>query len=180
MATNKPVSGSIRRTVTTLKKVWNMASCTCGADGNNLSKILPNETSNIPRAKAANMNSMTPEQLKSKWIRAVRLALVPLVTPAMMATTQEPMLEPMVRKIPWLMSISPVTTMAKAMEVITEELWMMAVNNVPSNTRSKGLLILARKVLMPSRAAKDSIDPLISSRPTKSNPKPARMPPKVL
>ena len=38
--------------------------------------------------------------LKSRWIAAVRLALVPLVMLAMMETTHEPMLEPIVRKMP--------------------------------------------------------------------------------
>ena len=74
----------------------------------------------------------------------------------------------------------PVTTIARAMEVITEELWIIAVNIAPRRTRRIGLLIPARNFLTPSRAANDSIDPLISSRPTKRSPKPARMPPSVL
>ena len=40
------------------------------------------------------MEKRTPKQLKKRCINAVRLAFSPLVTPAMMATTQEPMLEP--------------------------------------------------------------------------------------
>ena len=54
------------------------------------------------------------------------------------------------------MPIRPLTTMASAMEVITEELWMMAVNTAPSRTSSKGLPMPARKVFTPSRAANDS------------------------
>ena len=119
----------------------------------------------------------TPLMLKKRCIRAVRLAFWPEVRPAMRATTQEPMLDPIVRKMPWSMLISRVTTIARAMEVITEELWMMAVSKAPMRTSSTGLLMRARKSFTESRAAKSDIDWLIRSRPTKSIPKPVRMPP---
>ena len=78
------------------------------------------------------------------------------------------------------MPMSPVTTMVSAMDVITEELWIMAVNSAPRSTSKTGLRMPARNVLTPSRAAKDSMEPLISSKPTNSRPKPARIPPTVL
>ena len=76
--------------------------------------------------------------------------------------------------------MSPVTHIASAMDVITDELWIMAVIMAPVITSSNGLLMLARKSLTPCRAAKSFIEPLISDRPTKSIPNPARMPPHVL
>ena len=76
--------------------------------------------------------------------------------------------------------MSPVTTIANAMEVITEELWMMAVKSAPSRTSMIGFRMPERKVLTPSRAANCSIDPLINSSPTNRRPNPARIPPTVL
>ena len=70
-----------------------------------------------------------------------------------------------------------VTTIASAMEVITEELWMMAVSRAPMRTSSTGLLMRARNIFTESSAAKSDIDWLIRSRPTKSIPKPVKMPP---
>ena len=75
--------------------------------------------------------------------------------------------------------MSPVTTIVRAMEVITEELWMMAVKIAPMSTRSIGFPILARKVFTPSSAAKSPMEVLIRESPTKSIPKPARIPPIV-
>ena len=75
--------------------------------------------------------------------------------------------------------MSPLTTIARAMEVITDELWIIAVKMAPSRTSRIGLPIWARKILTPSRLAKSFIEPLISERPTKSIPKPASMPPIV-
>ena len=65
------------------------------------------------------------------------------------------------------------------MDVITDELWMMAVNSAPISTSRIGLPMDARKVFTPSRAAKSFIEPLIRLSPTKSIPKPARIPPRV-
>ena len=65
------------------------------------------------------------------------------------------------------------------MDVITDELCMMAVNIAPMRTRSIGLLIAARKVLTPSRDAKSDMELLIRDRPTKSIPSPDRIPPHV-
>ena len=85
--------------VMTLKKVWNMASCICGAFGNHFPKRVPKlQTPPVAtRSKRAmSKNMQTPITLNIRWMRAVRLAFVPLVIPAIIATTQEPMLEPMV------------------------------------------------------------------------------------
>ena len=65
------------------------------------------------------------------------------------------------------------------MEVITDELWIMAVKMAPINTNRMGLLILARKVFTMSCSAKVSIEPLIRESPTKSIPNPVRIPPVV-
>ena len=46
---------------------------------------------------AAIRKMQTPKQLNRKWIRAVRFALRPEVKPAIIATTHEPIFEPMVR-----------------------------------------------------------------------------------
>ena len=94
------VKGSATNMVQTLKKVWNMASCICGAFGNHRPKRLPKLHApplESRRSRASTRKRVTPITLNIKWMRAVRLAFVPLVIPAMIATTQEPMLEPMVR-----------------------------------------------------------------------------------
>ena len=83
----------------------------------------------------------------------------------------------MVRKMPWSSLMRPVTTMAIATEVITDELWIIAVKSAPSRTRMIGLPILERNILTASTWAKSDMDPLIMLRPTKSIPKPVRMPP---
>lgn len=98
---------------------------------------------------------------------------------AMMATTHEPMLDPMVRKMPWSSVMSCVTTMAMAMDVITDELWMMAVRIAPMTTKRIGLPILAKNILTESRAAKSLIELLIMLKPTNNMPNPAKMPPMV-
>ena len=67
--------------------------------------------------------------------------------------------------------------MVMATEVMTEELWMIAVRTAPTRTSSSGFLIDARNVLTASSSAKLSIELLIMERPTNSIPKPARMPP---
>lgn len=110
----------------------------------------------------------------------MRLAFVPEVIPAMSATMQEPMFEPIVMNIPWSNEINPVQSIAMATEVITDELWMMAVKTAPITTRSTGLPIPERKTLTLSSRAKSLIEPLIILRPTKSIPNPASMPPSFL
>ena len=76
--------------------------------------------------------------------------------------------------------MSPVKTIVIATEVITDELWMIAVITAPINTRRMGFVMAERKFLTASSSAKDSIDPLIIERPTNNMPKPARMPPTFL
>lgn len=76
--------------------------------------------------------------------------------------------------------MSPLTTMVIATEVMTDDDWMMAVRIAPITTSSIGLLMLARKSLTESKAAKSSMADAIMLRPTKSMPKPVRMPPSCL
>ena len=67
-----------------------------------------------------------------------------------------------------------------AMEVITDEDWMMAVSTAPTKTSSTALLMLARNCLTDSNAAKSSIASAIIERPTNNIPNPVRMPPTCL
>ena len=85
-----------------MNTVWNMASCVWGAPGKADSKIEPKVTPpvNSLTSHPMTMNMTTPLQLNIRWIMAVLFAFLPLVIPAMSATTQDPMLEPMVRKMP--------------------------------------------------------------------------------
>ena len=101
--TKRLVRGNMKITVTTLKKVWNIANCTCGTPGNMLSNrgpkpTLPFDTSDI--IQPASIKMATPVQLKMRCMMAVLRALILLVIPAIIATTQEPILEPIVSKIP--------------------------------------------------------------------------------
>ena len=57
---------------------------------------------------------------------------------------RSPQTEPIVRKMPWSSESSPATTMVMAMDVSTDDDWMMAVSNAPMNTISKGLLMVAK------------------------------------
>ena len=50
--------------------------------------------------KFTSMKNTTPAQLKMRWIIAVRFAFLLEVIPAIIATIQEPMFEPKVRKMP--------------------------------------------------------------------------------
>ena len=63
------------------------------------------------------------------------------------------------------------------MEVMTDEDWMMAVIMVPKSTNNSGLRMEARKSLTESSAANSSMAFAIILRPTKSIPKPVRIPP---
>ena len=53
-----------------------------------------------PSIQFTTRNISTPAQLNIRCMRAVRFAFLLLVMPAMMATTQEPMFEPIVRYMP--------------------------------------------------------------------------------
>ena len=70
--------------------------------------------------------------------------------------------------------------MAMATDVMTDELWIIAVKIAPSSTSSNGLPMPARNILTASILAKSDMDPLIMLRPTKSMPKPVNMPPTLL
>ena len=67
--------------------------------------------------------------------------------------------------------------MVMAIEVMTDEDWMMAVRTAPISTNSKGLLIEARKSLTESSAANSSMALDIILRPTNNIPKPVSTPP---
>ena len=79
--------------------------------------------------------------------------------------------------MPWLRSTRPAATIVTATEVVTEQLCMIAVRTVPTATRSSGFRTPARNSFTASIRAKSPIEPLISPSPTKSMPKPARIPP---
>ena len=69
------------------------------------------------------------------------------------------------------------TTIVMAMEVITDDDWMMAVSNAPMTTSSRGLLMEANTVFTSGSAANSSIADDIMLKPTNSMPNPVRMPP---
>ena len=79
--------------------------------------------------------------------------------------------------MPWSSVINPDTTIVIAMEVVTEELCTSAVKSAPIKTRRKWFLKKARKFFIASSSAKSPIASLIIESPTKSMPKPAKIPP---
>ena len=85
--------------------------------------------------------------------------------------------------MPWSSEMRPETSIVMEIEEVTDDDWMTAVSTMPASTRTTdapGKSMEAMKAWTASFCAKTDIEPLIVERPTKSMPRPARRPPRLL
>lgn len=121
-------------------------------------------------------NIMEPMTLNSRCITAARFALMFAPMDESSAVTQVPMLEPMTTKrtsLPPSPIIMPLPSMAMSMDVTAEELCMIAVTAMPRKKSRNGFVTLAKALTTAALSRKRSMESDMTSRPTKTSPRPA-------
>ena len=157
----------------TLKKVWNIAICVPGLLGNHASKVRRFMSGqHIIMMK----NMMEPMTLNSRCIIAARRALTEVPMQESSAVTQVPMLVPRttyMTAFPPPPMMMPCVAMEMRMTVMAEEDCTMAVMAMPRKKSRKGLVMLAKRSTMTWLSLKNAIEPSMTSKPTKTRPRPA-------
>ena len=141
--TNTFTKGRNRQVHTTLKKVWNIATCVSGFANQRMNVICIKSFQH----SSTIMNTTVPDTLNNRWIKLARLAFVFAPSEDRIAVTHEPMLLPRIKNSTSLFPVPivrPAPTMTITSEVITELDCTIAVKIIPTNNNKNALSISER------------------------------------